>query len=278
MPKRDPFDSAGQATQYISLDRALILAQQLALQDAQRYKDRLGWDEIVWVLSSSEQREDSYRVVLSFRDPRSTARSTENPESLLGSEEFVFNHLGELEVRQVLQWPPHSGLRSTLDVESAALQEHDSESKATEGKSPGLILPDRQALPDLKALFEVTKKARQFFMDLFVLGQGEVLILEVPVTYGPRSRIEEIIEKPDWDLTGVMGVTNTRLLFAHGGKKVSPSPTLPLRFLTVLGRPTEFGIEIRSYGGSPDIYKTVFIKMAEPRDTLVQFIQSLVRN
>ncbi len=67
MKKRDEFDSSGETQGYISLDQAGLDARRLARQDEESYLERLGWDQIVWTDSSSEQREDSYRVVLRFR-------------------------------------------------------------------------------------------------------------------------------------------------------------------------------------------------------------------
>jgi len=100
MEKRDQFDSSGQVKGYISLDQAMLLARQRAREDAQLYRRRLGWEEIVWSELSSEQREDTYRVVLQFRRPARLVR-----EEQTGEEEFVFDLTGKLEFRQVLAWP-----------------------------------------------------------------------------------------------------------------------------------------------------------------------------
>ena len=100
MMKRDEFDAAGEALGYISLDQAVLQARVLAQQDEERYLQRLGWNEIVWTETGSEQREDSYRVVLQFRRPARGLR-----EEQTGEEEFVFSLTGNLEFRQVLAWP-----------------------------------------------------------------------------------------------------------------------------------------------------------------------------
>ena len=55
---------------------------------------------MVWTESRSEQREDSYRVVLHFRRP---ARGL--GEEQIGEEEFLFDLTGVLQDRQVLVWP-----------------------------------------------------------------------------------------------------------------------------------------------------------------------------
>ena len=96
MDKRDQFDTAGEAMGYISLDQAILLARQQAREDGERYRQRLGWEEIVWSEISSEQREDTYRVVLQFRRPARGLR-----EQQTGEEEFVFDLTGTLEFRQV---------------------------------------------------------------------------------------------------------------------------------------------------------------------------------
>jgi hypothetical protein len=100
MEKRDEFDSSGETQGYISLDQAGLDARRLARQDEERYRQRLGWDQIVWTESSAEQREDSYRVVLQFRRPTRGLR-----EEQTGEEEFIFDLTGKLQDRQVLLWP-----------------------------------------------------------------------------------------------------------------------------------------------------------------------------
>ena len=100
MEKRDEFDSSGETQGYISLDQAGLEARRLARQDEERYLQRLGWDQIVWTESSSEPREDSYRVVLQFRRPSRGLR-----EEQTGEEEFIFNLTGKLQDRQVLVSP-----------------------------------------------------------------------------------------------------------------------------------------------------------------------------
>ncbi len=102
--KKEEFDSTGEAIGYISLDQAILQARRLARQDENRYQNRLGWDEIAWVESSAEQREDSYRVVLQFKRP-----SPGPQEGKMGEEEFIFGLTGVLEERQVLLWPADAG-------------------------------------------------------------------------------------------------------------------------------------------------------------------------
>jgi len=94
------FDSAGEALGYISLDQAVLLARQMSRDNEQLYRQRLGWGEIVWMEISSDQREDSHRVVLQFRPPGRGLT-----EEQTGEEEFVFDLTGNLRFRQVLAWP-----------------------------------------------------------------------------------------------------------------------------------------------------------------------------
>ncbi len=94
------FTPEGEALGYISLDQAILLARQQAREDAERYRQRLGWEEIVWSELTSEKREDTYRVVLQFRRPTRGVQEEQTRE-----EEFVFDQLGKLEFRQVLAWP-----------------------------------------------------------------------------------------------------------------------------------------------------------------------------
>lgn len=94
------FDSAGQAIAYMSFDQAVLRARLLARQHDDKYRERLGWDEIVWAELAAEPREDSYRVVLQFRRP-----TRQLQEEQTGQEEFIFDPLGNLLDRQVLAWP-----------------------------------------------------------------------------------------------------------------------------------------------------------------------------
>ena len=100
--KKEEFDSAGEAIGYISLDQAVLQARRLARQDEERYRDRLGWREIVWVEGSAEHREDSFRIVLKFKPPVPGLRDEQ-----VGEEEFIFGLTGGLEERQVILWPTH---------------------------------------------------------------------------------------------------------------------------------------------------------------------------
>ena len=110
MEKKDEFDSSGETAGYISLDQALLEARRLARLNDERYIHQLGWEQIVWAESSSERREDSYRVVLLFRRP---ARGISAEQT--GEDEFIFDLTGQLQDRQVLVWPEAaaSGARSS---------------------------------------------------------------------------------------------------------------------------------------------------------------------
>ncbi|MCH8207359.1 MAG: hypothetical protein IH956_10205 [Chloroflexi bacterium] len=98
------FDAAGEVISYVSLDQAVLLARQLVSSEAQRYRERLGWEGIVWSEKISDQREDSYRVVLEFRRP---ARGLNQEQT--GEEEFIYDLTGDLQFRQVLVWPEGAG-------------------------------------------------------------------------------------------------------------------------------------------------------------------------
>ena len=102
------FTSKGEAL-YISLDQAVLKARRLAREGEQHYLQRLRWDEIIWIESNSETREDSYRVVLKFQRP---ARRTSEEQT--GEEEFLFDLMGEVLDRQVLVWPVVGGDASVL--------------------------------------------------------------------------------------------------------------------------------------------------------------------
>ena len=54
LKKRDEFDTAGEALGYISLDQAVLQARRLAQWETEAYRERLGWEEIVWTEVSSE--------------------------------------------------------------------------------------------------------------------------------------------------------------------------------------------------------------------------------
>jgi len=98
------FTPDGEELGSISLDQAVLLSRQQAREDGEGYRQRLGWDEIVWSELSSEQREDTFRVVLQFRRP---GRGVSEEQT--GEEEFFFNQTGALVFRQVLAWPEEHG-------------------------------------------------------------------------------------------------------------------------------------------------------------------------
>jgi hypothetical protein len=127
--KKEEFDSTGEAIGYISLDQAILQARRLARQDEDRYRNRLSWDEIAWVESSAEQREDSYRVVLQFKRP-----SPGPQEGKTGEEEFIFGLTGVLEERQVLLWP--------ADAETAPLSVPAPDTARLTEDAVGLSSPD----------------------------------------------------------------------------------------------------------------------------------------
>ena len=101
--EEEKFDFTPEGEGYISLDEAILSARRLVRQDEQRYLSRTGWEEIVWSISESEHREVTYRVVLEFRRPYRGLTEGEG-----GLEEFLFDHNGELQDRQVIFWPDNS--------------------------------------------------------------------------------------------------------------------------------------------------------------------------
>lgn len=114
--KEDKFDftSEGEVLGYISLDQAVLRARLLVRQDEARYLERLGWDEVVWAESNSDQREDTYRVVLQFRRPARGLR-----EEQTGEEEFLFDLAGSLQDRQVLVWPETGSMHGLVASENS---------------------------------------------------------------------------------------------------------------------------------------------------------------
>ena len=95
------FTGEGEVLDYISLQQAVLLSRRQARESDERYKERLGWEEIVWAeLRSEVVGEDYYRIVLQFRRP---ARGI--LEEQTGEEEFLFDLTGVLQDRQVLLWP-----------------------------------------------------------------------------------------------------------------------------------------------------------------------------
>ena len=190
MEKRDEFDSAGEALGYISLDQALLEARRLVRQDEERYRQRLGWEEIVWMEASSDPREDSYRIVVQFRRPARGLR-----EEQTGEEEFIFGLTGELRDRQVLLWP--EGVESTTDRPSA-------------GSPPQVQLqpretPDQPAPGQVRASAVARARAEKRGIDLAqVTGTGpggritrdDVLAIEPGATTAPQPAVEQAPAAP----------------------------------------------------------------------------------
>ena len=166
MGKKDEFDSSGETAGYISLDQALLEARRLARQSDERYTRQLGWEQIVWAESSSEQREDSYRVVLLFRRPARGVR-----EEQTGEEEFIFDLTGKLQDRQVLVWP--EGTASGARSSSAAPSLEDEAPRAPHfppqrpGSNDGMFFPPfvmmRMCLGVLAAFFRGLKRLVELF-------------------------------------------------------------------------------------------------------------------
>ncbi|MCH7800725.1 MAG: hypothetical protein IIC24_04180 [Chloroflexi bacterium] len=105
MDKRDSFDidDTGEEIAYITLPQAVIKARQVVRQEDAYYRERLGWQEIVWTEKQYEKRDDYYWVVLKFSQPTRGIAEVQT-----GEEEFVFDEVGNLVDRQVLLWPDGS--------------------------------------------------------------------------------------------------------------------------------------------------------------------------
>jgi hypothetical protein len=82
------FTPEGEVLDYISLQQAVLLSRRQARESDERYKERLGWEEIVWAeLRSETVGEDYYRIVLQFRRPTRGIL-----EEQTGEEEFLSLH------------------------------------------------------------------------------------------------------------------------------------------------------------------------------------------
>jgi hypothetical protein len=278
MPKDDPFELTGEAIGYISLDQALLKSIEIANRDQERYKERLAWTE-----KGSEHREDSYMVQLWFWNPDFRSQPTEMSSwnDNAGIEEFVFNHLGELQNRQTLVWPTpqttEGAIPPLLPPMPAPSGELTQVAPAIETSTP---------LTRLRRVFGVTREASQYYMDMFVLEPDEWVKLDVPFTvpvgsvFGFRKNSE-----------GRCGITSHRILFAANAKfdwcfsNAARSRAYGFGSRTIRGRygticrgkhgPT--GIEIESRWPSVRHTSTawqVYLKSPEYRDILVRYIQS----
>ena len=124
--KEDKFEftSDGEALGYIGLDQAVLLARQSSRQLDDEIRQRLNWATVVWETSYSDQREDSYQIVLRFRPP---VRRLEEEQT--GEVEFLFSLVGELIDQQVIAWPEGTQERvpSVIPVPETAVIEETSE-------------------------------------------------------------------------------------------------------------------------------------------------------
>ena len=198
MKKRDEFDSAGEAKSYISLDQAVLQAMRMAKQDEAGHARRLGWEEMVWVQARSEEREDSYVVVLEFRPP-----GRDLSKARTGEEEFIFDHTGELIGRQVLVWPETASIGPPPPPEPPPeVNRYLQEARRRRLEEAG------RRIEKLKHLFPVSSEATQYYMDAFVLASGETVLLDIPVDFPMRY------VGFTWWRTGKMGITHRRLLFS----------------------------------------------------------------
>ena len=98
--KEDSFeiDSAGEATEYISLDQARVLAIRHASENTDFYPRRYRDRDLVWEVASAEADEDYYHIRLTFRPAR---RFRGEP----GVELITIDKVGEIELRQLLNEP-----------------------------------------------------------------------------------------------------------------------------------------------------------------------------
>ena len=85
MLKKDEFDDTAESKAYISSDQAELAARQLAMEGREVILAHLGWEEVVWLEFSIQQREDSYRAYCSSGAPYmgSTMRTPGKKSSLL---------------------------------------------------------------------------------------------------------------------------------------------------------------------------------------------------
>ena len=102
------FTAEGEAVAYISLEQARLLALQTARDNAGFYGRRYATRSPVLEVVSSEEGEDFYYVVVSYRP---SARFRGEP----GSEQFTIDKTGAIELRQILTEPqPEIRLRLML--------------------------------------------------------------------------------------------------------------------------------------------------------------------
>ena len=92
------FTREGEAVGYITLDEARLLAIEHAQGHTEFYGSTYAGVPLVWEVLSAEDREDYYETKLSFRPPW---RFRGQP----GIDQFIFDKIGGLRVRQMLDEP-----------------------------------------------------------------------------------------------------------------------------------------------------------------------------
>ena len=92
------FTTTGEDLGYIGLDQARILAIEHARDNTDFYPPDYADMQLVWEVVSAEESDDFYDIRLSFRP---AGRFRGEP----GAEQIIFNKMGELRVRQLLDEP-----------------------------------------------------------------------------------------------------------------------------------------------------------------------------
>ena len=139
------FTSEGEVIGYISLDQARVLALEQTRDKTNSYGDKKGI-ELAWELLSADESEDYYDIKLSFKP---AGQFQGEP----GIEHIIFDKVGDLRVRQVLEEPIEAAAaavaESVLDEVRASrtvanrtayqswLREHAENEKQEKGRAKG---------------------------------------------------------------------------------------------------------------------------------------------
>jgi hypothetical protein len=189
------FTSEGEELGYISLDQAILLARQQAQEDGERHRLRLDWDEIVWSEVSSEQREDTFRIVLQFRRPGRVVL-----EEQTGEEEFIFNQLGALVFRQVLAWPEGGEPQEELSPPIPTSQIDDEDVARSPSDAGSLEDPTRKDDDDPLGDEDGDQEPSPEDVEYISLGDARVMAIrharENPEIYGAEYQDTTMVWEP----------------------------------------------------------------------------------
>ena len=145
---------------------------------------------------------------MEFRPP-----ARDSGKERTGEEEFIFDHTGELIVRQVLAWPEHRLEEALGDgrPKTPSLEETTKQAKLRlRLDDPLTSYVDRITvqrdlnLARLEHVFPVSGEATQYYMVAFILEPDEPVLLDVPVKFPTL-----------WRKAGKMGITGRRILLAR---------------------------------------------------------------